>query len=70
MANFRTAEEIFSGNIGRNVIAGLVSWTDDGRQVRMKGELKKIMCNCFFIRNEDGFTEMFRYEDLVYFKVL
>ena len=71
MSKFKTAEELFGGDIGRNVTVGLMSRTDDRCQrMLLKGELKKIKCNCFFIENEDGFIEMFRYEDLIYLKVL
>lgn len=61
----KTAEELFNKNIGEIVSVSLIPETE-----RMKGKLKEIKCNCFFIENEYGFIEMFRYEDLRGLKVI
>lgn len=66
----KTAEELFNKNIGEIVSVSLISETELKEGIRMKGKLKEIRCNCFFIENEYGFIEMFRYEDLRGLKVI
>ncbi|BDR74276.1 hypothetical protein K144316041_p21150 (plasmid) [Clostridium tetani] len=66
----KTTKELFNKNIGEIISVSLISETELREEIRMKGKLKEVRCNCFFIENEDGFIEMFRYEDLKYLKVL
>lgn len=66
----KTAEELFSKNVGEIISVSLISETELKEGIRMKGKLKEIRCNCFFIENEYGSIEMFRYEDLRGLKVI
>lgn len=66
----KASEELFNKNIGEIVSVSLISETELKEEIRMKGKLKEVRCNCFFIENKDGLIEMFRYEDLKYLKVL
>lgn len=60
----KTAEEIFSSNIGKEIVAQLICVQNDTRI--FTGVLVGIYCNTFIVRTHNGAIEMFRYEDIRY----
>lgn len=59
------AEDIFNKDINQTIKAEIVANHGKEENIIFKGKLVNIQCNQFFIENENGFIEMFRYEDLI-----
>lgn len=75
----KRAEELFKKNINYYILAEVFS---DEESIKskykhsrvefkiFKGKLLDTSCNTFIIKTDEGFVEMFRYEDTRYLKVL
>lgn len=62
------AEVIFKNNINHNIVAEVIS--HDSRKYDecakiFEGRLIDIHCNTFIIETNEGYREMFRYEDTI-----
>ena len=64
----KTAEELFRHNVGSKIKASLI--TDKDESNIFEGILTEIICNQFFIVDENDKINMFRYEDLRYLCVV